>query len=125
MPSTLASSKLLEKMVIKALKGLKGLEIVSLDVRHLTSVTDTMIVCTGTSTRHVKSLADNVLKELSKEKIKPLSIEGENEGEWVLIDLTDVMVHIMLARTRDFYQLEQLWNIPKAKKPRVSNRKAT
>lgn len=101
-----------DKLVIKALKELKAIDITALNVRHLTSITDVMIICTGTSNRHVKSLGNTVLKALSEYKIKPISLEGESEGEWVLIDLGDVMVHIMQQKIRDFYQLEKLWDIP-------------
>jgi ribosome-associated protein len=112
----MTNTKDLEKAVIKALKELKAIDVVKLDVRHLTSITDTMIICTGTSSRHVKSIADKVQRHLSLEKVKPLGVEGENEGEWILIDFADVMVHILQQRTRDFYQLEKLWDIPKPKK---------
>jgi len=118
----MTKTKQLEKIVIKALKELKAIDIVTIDVKHVTSITDAMIICTGTSSRHVKSIADKVLQNLSIEKIKPLSVEGENEGEWVLIDIVDIMVHIMQQRTRDFYQLETLWHIPKLKKKPTSKK---
>lgn len=104
--------KPISEIVLEALEDLKGVDTVTLDVRHLTSITDTMIICTGTSNRHVKSLAQNVVTSAKKYHIIPLSVEGEREGEWVLIDLGDAMIHIMLQRIRDFYGLEKLWNIP-------------
>jgi ribosome-associated protein len=82
-----------------------------LDVRHLTSVTDTMIVASGRSDRHVRALADAVLERCQKAGIEPLGIEGQQAGEWVLVDLGDAVAHVMLPRVREFYNLEKLWDI--------------
>jgi ribosome-associated protein len=101
----------LQKIALEALDGLKGKAIVSLNVKHLTSITDYMVFCTGTSPPHVKALAANVIKKVKELGSNPLGIEGEMEGEWVLIDLGDVVVHVMLEKTRDFYQLEKLWGM--------------
>lgn len=109
----LTSAKLtkLGKVAVHALEDLKGQDIKVLDVRKLTTVTDTMIVCTGTSNRHVKSLAQNVVEDAKKAGFRPLGIEGQEAGEWVLVDLGDVVVHVMQLQPRAFYQLEKLWSV--------------
>lgn len=104
----------LKDLAIGALDDLKGRDIVALDVRGLTGVTDYMVFCTGNSDRQVKSLANNVEVEARKLGIKPLGTEGEQVGEWVLVDFGDVIVHVMLAETRAFYDLERLWTTPAA-----------
>ncbi len=101
--------KSLTTLIIKALEELKGLDITTLNVKNITPVTDVMIVCTGTSNRHVKSLAENVTQKMKAKDIKILGVEGANEAEWILIDLGDVIVHVMQQRARDYYGLEQLW----------------
>lgn len=102
----------LKTIVQTALEDLKGKEIVAIDVRGLTSVTDHMIFCSGTSNRHVKSLADNVAVEAKKRGAQLLGTEGQQEGEWVLVDFGDVIVHVMLPETRAFYDLERMWSTP-------------
>ncbi|HAN28059.1 MAG TPA: ribosome silencing factor [Halieaceae bacterium] len=99
----------LKDLVTNALDELKGVNIATLDVRELTDVMDYLVIASGTSNRHVKSLADNVCMEAKKEGVRPLGVEGENPGEWVLVDFGDVVVHVMLPATRDFYDLERLW----------------
>jgi ribosome-associated protein len=98
-----------------ALDDLKALEPVVLDVRSLSSVMDWMVVASGTSSRHVKSLADNVLMRAKEQGIRPLGIEGERVGEWVLVDFGDVVVHVMQPAIRSFYDLERLWSVQAAK----------
>ncbi|MEW5680885.1 MAG: ribosome silencing factor [Pseudomonadota bacterium] len=89
---------------------MKGRDIVTLDVRGKSSVTEFMIICSGTSNRHTKSIADYVAAEVKKAGINALGIEGQSSGEWVLLDLGDVVVHVMLEDSRSFYQLEKLWS---------------
>lgn len=88
---------------------MKAENIITLDVKGKSSVTDYIIVCTGTSKRHVASIADNVAKEAKIAGIEALGIDGEEEGEWVVVDMGSVMVHIMQEASRDLYQLEKLW----------------
>jgi len=99
----------LKDLSIKTLDEMKAIDIVCLDVRPLTSITDYMIMCTGRSIRHVRSLADSVALEAKKYGHKDARIEGNRESEWILVDLNDVVVHVMLASTRSFYRLEDLW----------------
>ena len=106
------NSEQLNELVMAALDDGKAQDIVKLDVRDLTAVTDYMIVASGTSNRHVKSLADNAVMEAKKQGVHPLGVEGHNAGEWVLVDFGDVVVHVMLPATRDFYDLERLWVSP-------------
>jgi len=111
----------LTQIVIEALDDLKAVDVRVIDVRGKSSVTDVMVVATGTSTRHVKSLADNVVDKIKKNGGKPLGIEGEDVGEWVLVDLADVVVHVLQAEMRDFYQLEKLWETEPANRSKSSN----
>ena len=99
----------LRDLVIEELDETKGMDIVNMDVRSLTTITDYMIVCTGRSTRHVKALADSVAMKVKELKAAKVRMEGERECEWILVDLGDVVVHVMLANTRSFYNLEDLW----------------
>lgn len=101
----------LTKLAIGALEDLKGQDIKLLDVRKLTTVTDTMLICTGTSNRHVSSLAQNVVEASKKAGFRPMGIEGKDTGEWVLVDLGDVVVHVMQSQARAHYQLEKLWAV--------------
>ncbi|MEX2132000.1 MAG: ribosome silencing factor [Pseudohongiellaceae bacterium] len=103
-------SKKLSKLVIKALEDMKGQSIVCLDVRRLTQITDYMVVVTGTSTTHIRALADKVIKDAKAASCKVTGIEGREQSEWVLVDLGGVVVHIMLAPVRALYKLEDLWN---------------
>ncbi|MFK0569678.1 ribosome silencing factor [Endozoicomonas sp.] len=100
----------LKQLVVDAIEELKGNEITCLNVTGQTSVTDFMVIACGTSNRHVKSLADNVVDRCKKKGIRTLGVEGQDKSEWVLVDLGDVVVHLMLPATRQFYDLERLWD---------------
>ncbi len=99
----------LVKLVEDALDELKAKDVVRIDVKELTSVTDYMIIASGTSGRHVNSLSDNVVEKAKAAGRRPLGVEGQDSGEWILVDLGDVVVHIMQPATRQFYDLERLW----------------
>jgi ribosome-associated protein len=100
----------LKALVTEALDDLKAVNTVTMDVSGLTDVMDYLVIASGTSNRHVKSLADNVCMEAKKQGQRALGVEGEDAGEWVLVDFGDVVVHVMLPATRDFYDLERLWS---------------
>jgi ribosome-associated protein len=97
------------------LEDLKAENMRIIDVRHLTSLMDAMIVASGRSDRHVRALADALIERCAAAKIPLLGVEGQESGEWVLVDLADVVVHVMLPRTRAFYEIEKLWDIATAK----------
>lgn len=99
----------LHAVVLAALDDLKAEDVRSLDLRGKSPLMDTMIIATGRSDRHVKSLAGNVIRKAKEAGFRVRSSEGEREAEWVLVDLDDIVVHVMLPRIRDFYNLEKLW----------------
>lgn len=101
----------LRTLVLDALADLKAKDVQEIDVRGKSSVTDLMVVVSGTSSRHVKSIADEVVKKAKHAGVPPIGVEGQREGEWVLVDLGDIVVHVMLPRTREFYGLERLWTV--------------
>ncbi|MGA7540736.1 MAG: ribosome silencing factor [Steroidobacteraceae bacterium] len=96
--------------VISALEDMKAVNTKVLDVRGLTDIADTLIVASGTSDRHVRSIAEHLIEQAKANGFRPLGTEGEREGEWVLVDLQDIVVHVMLPRVREFYGLERLWD---------------
>lgn len=98
-------------VVRHTLEELKAIDIVELDVSHQTSYMSTMFICSGTSNRHTGSIAQQVIEAVKKFGASILGIEGEKTGEWVLVDLGDVVVHVMLPDTREFYSLERLWSV--------------
>lgn len=110
----------LKDLVLTTLADMKARDVTVMDVRDKTAVTDFMVVASGTSDRHVKAIAETVAYRAKEAGEQPLGIEGVNEGEWALIDLNGVVVHVMLPKVRDFYQLERLWSAP----ARVASRAA-
>jgi ribosome-associated protein len=101
----------LQETVTAALDDMKAVNVKVLDVRGLTDIADTMVIASGTSDRHVRSIADNVARKAKEAGFRPLGTEGARDGEWVLVDLTDILVHVMLPRVREFYGLERLWDM--------------
>jgi len=100
----------LKAMVLAALEDAKANDVRQLDVRRLTDITDWMVVASGTSTRHVLALADQVRTQVKAQGLSPIGTEGESGSDWVLLDYGDVVVHLMLPDTRGFYDLEGLWD---------------
>lgn len=111
LPNPPPPAETLLRTVREATEELKAKDLVEIDVRGKSSVTDYMVIASGTSTRHVKSIADEVMKFAKRLDVQPLGVEGEREAEWVLVDLGDVVVHVMLPRVREFYALERLWTV--------------
>ncbi|MCG8671185.1 MAG: ribosome silencing factor [Pseudomonadales bacterium] len=101
----------IKDLALNALEDMKAKDITCLDVKPMTSMADYMIVCSGTSNRHLKSIADQLIEDSKKAGHQPSGVEGESGSEWVLVDLIDVIVHIMLPDTRKFYDLEKLWSM--------------
>ena len=104
------------KVVEHALEELKAANVRVLDVRKLTDVADVLVIASGNSDRHVRSIADRVVQDAKQAGFRPVGVEGERDGEWVLVDLQDIIVHIMLPRIREFYRLENLWDVSAARR---------
>ena len=100
----------LQQAVTTALDDMKAVNVRVLDVRGLTDIADTMVIASGNSDRHVRSIAERVVEKAKAAGFRPFGTEGERDGEWVLVDLQDVVVHVMLPRVREFYGLERLWD---------------
>ena len=118
----------LVKSVTAALDDMKAVNLKVLDVRGVTDVADCMVIASGTSDRHVRSIAERVVERAKAAGFRPFGIEGDRDGEWVLVDLNDVIVHVMLPRVREFYGLESLWEVapkPAARKPKARAKTAT
>lgn len=120
----------LQQAVTTALDDMKAVNVRVLDVRGLTDIADTMVIASGNSDRHVRSIAERVVEKAKAAGFRPLGTEGERDGEWVLVDLQDVVVHVMLPRVREFYGLERLWDsgpelpaVPVPAAPRVAGRR--
>jgi ribosome-associated protein len=116
-----APSAALQSVVTAALEDMKAVNVKVLDVRRLTDITDTMVIASGTSDRHVRSIADRVIEKAKEAGFRAFGVEGERDGEWVLVDLPDVLVHIMLPRVREFYGLEKLWDAGDIPRREVKN----
>ena len=113
----------MEKTVVAALEDIKGRDIVVLNVAHLSPLFERMIIASADSTRQVKALADNVQEKLKAAGVHVLSVEGQQTGEWVLVDLGAIVVHVMQPTVRHYYNMEELWDHPEVKPKRPSARK--
>jgi len=109
----------LQSVILSALDDMKALEVKVLDVRDLTDIADFMVIASGTSDRHVRSVAQRVVEKTKEAGYRPHGVEGEQDGDWVLIDLHEVIVHIMLPRVREFYGLEKLWDMTSKRSARA------
>jgi ribosome-associated protein len=114
-PKKTSIPQTLLRIVNAALDDMKAVNVKVMDVRHLTDITDIVVIASGNSDRHVKSIADRIVQFAKQNDFRPIGVEGATEGEWVLVDLNDVVVHVMLPRVREFYGLEKLWeDVPPA-----------
>ena len=116
------NSESLKDLVLDALDDIKGKDVVELDVRRQTDIADYMIVATGNTARQVNALVDNVLEKAKAAGAVVIGVEGQDTGEWVLIDLGDVITHVMLPDVRAFYDLERLWSVTPGSKPEEQER---
>ena len=114
-PAKSSLPQTLLRIVNAALDDMKAVNVKVMDVRHLTDITDIVVIASGNSDRHVKSIADRIVQFAKQSDFRPIGVEGATEGEWVLVDLNDIVVHVMLPRVREFYGLEKLWeDVPPA-----------
>ncbi len=114
--TTKAAKPVLKKIVTDALDDMKALDIKVLDVRGLADFADSMVIASGTSDRHVRSVAKHVVEKAKEAGYRPHGLEGDQDGDWVLIDLSEMIVHVMLPRVREFYGLEKLWDMSLTKR---------
>ncbi|MEM9101419.1 MAG: ribosome silencing factor [Pseudomonadota bacterium] len=103
-------SEEIKASVLQIIDGIKAVDIKCIQVSEMTSITDYMVICSGTSSRHVKSIANELVEKMKEQGVRAVGVEGLETGEWVLVDLNDVVAHIMMPETREFYQLEKLWD---------------
>ena len=101
----------LHQLVLSTLEELKAVDVKSVDVTGLSPLTDHFVVASGNSTRHVKSMADKLVQAAKAKGLQPLGVEGEQEAQWILVDLNDIIVHLMLPQARAFYNIEKLWEV--------------
>jgi ribosome silencing factor RsfS/YbeB/iojap len=111
-----ARSAALKAVVLAALDDMKALEVKVLDVRGLTDVADTMVIASGTSDRHIRAVSQKLVEKTKAAGFRPHGVEGQQNSDWILIDLNEMVVHVMLPRVREFYGLEKLWDLPQAKR---------
>jgi ribosome-associated protein len=119
-PANVSRIRPLVAVVEGALDEMKAVNVRVLDVHKLTDIADTMIIASGNSDRHVRSIADRIVEHAKKAGFRPMGVEGERDGDWVLVDLQDIIVHIMLPRVREFYRLESLWDVSAARREAAS-----
>lgn len=110
-------SQQLNDIIITALENIKAKDIVTLDVSAMSNVMDTLIIASGTSSRHVRSVAENAIEEAKKHNIRPIGTEGLDAPEWVLVDFGDTVLHVMMPATRELYDLEKLWSLKPSDRP--------
>jgi ribosome-associated protein len=110
-PAEELSPDQLRQLVISCLEDLKAIDVQVIDVRGVSPLTEMLVIASGNSTRHVKGMAEKIIQRSKAVGCQPLGVEGEREGEWILVDLNDVIVHLMLPQTRAFYNLEKLWEV--------------
>jgi ribosome-associated protein len=115
-PARTPKAPSLKTVILDALDDMKALEVKFLDVRGLTDIADFMVIASGTSDRHVRSVAQRVVEKAKESGFRPHGIEGQQDGDWVLIDLNEMIVHVMLPRVREFYGLEKLWDMTATKR---------
>lgn len=115
-PAAKRKAPSLKTVVLGALDDMKALEVKYLDVRGLTDIADFMVIASGTSDRHVRSVAQRVVEKAKQAGFRPHGIEGQQDGDWVLIDLNEMIIHVMLPRVREFYGLEKLWDMTVTKR---------